>query len=57
MRNEWSDDWRSHYSAAEVYEEAQELKKAEESYKQAKELASDDRTKQVMQNRIDAINQ
>ncbi|MEP0006864.1 MAG: DUF2911 domain-containing protein [Balneola sp.] len=57
MRNEWSDDWRSHYSAAEVYEEAQELKKAEEAYKQAKELASDDRTKQVMQNRIDAINQ
>lgn len=57
MRNEWSDDWRSHYSAAEVYEEAQELKKAEEAYKQAKELAIDDRTKQVMQNRIDAINQ
>lgn len=57
MRNEWANDWRSHYSAAEVYEEADELKKAEEAYKKAKELASDDRTKQVMQNRIDALNQ
>jgi len=55
MRNIWSDDWRSHYSAAEVYEEAQELKKAEEAYKQAKELATDDRTKQVLENRIDSL--
>ncbi|MBO6621737.1 MAG: DUF2911 domain-containing protein [Balneola sp.] len=55
MRNEWSDDWRAHYSAAEVYEEAEELKKAEEAYKQAKELASDDRTKQVLQRRIDSL--
>ncbi len=55
MRKEWSSDWRAHYSAAEVYEEAEELKKAEEAYKQAKELASDDRTKQVLQRRIDSL--
>lgn len=55
MKNEWSDDWRAYYSAAEVYEEAQELKKAEKAYKQAKELASDDRTKQVLQRRIDSL--
>jgi len=55
MRKEWSSDWRAHYSAAEVYEEAEELKKAEEAYKKAKELASDDRTKQVLQRRIDSL--
>ena len=55
MRKEWSSDWRAHYSAAEVYEEAEELKKAEEAYKQAKELASDDRTKEVLQRRIDSL--
>ncbi len=55
MRKEWSSDWRAHYSAAEVYEEAEELKKAEEAYKQAKKLASDDRTKQVLQRRIDSL--
>ncbi|MEQ9090818.1 MAG: DUF2911 domain-containing protein [Balneola sp.] len=55
MSKEWPSDWRAHYSAAEVYEEAQELKKAEEAYKQAKELATDDRTKQVLENRIDSL--
>ncbi len=55
MSKEWPSDWRAHYSAAEVYEEAQELKKAEESYKQAKELATDDRTKQVLKGRIDSL--
>ena len=55
MSKEWPSDWRAHYSAAEVYEEAQELKKAEEAYKQANELAIDDRTKQVLKSRIDSL--
>ncbi|MEO9886924.1 MAG: DUF2911 domain-containing protein [Balneola sp.] len=57
MRQEWKADWRSHYSAAEVYEQAEDLKKAKEAYKKAKDLATDERTKQVMQRRIDSLNQ
>ena len=57
MRQEWKADWRSHYSAAEVYEQAEDLNKAKEAYKKAKDLATDERTKQVMQRRIDSLNQ
>ena len=57
MRNEWANDWRSHYSAAEVYEEAEENGKAEEAYKKAIELTSNDRNKQALQRRIDTLNQ
>ena len=55
MRKEWANDWRSHYSAAEVYEEAEDLKKAEEAYKKAIDLANDERTKQVLMRRIDSL--
>lgn len=55
MTNEWGKNWQSHYSAAEVYEEGGDIKKAEKAYKKAKELASDDRTKQVLQGRIDSL--
>ncbi|XWN35876.1 MAG: DUF2911 domain-containing protein [Balneola sp.] len=55
MTNEWGTNWQSHYSAAEVYEEGGDTQKAEKAYKKAKELASDDRTKQVLQSRIDSL--
>lgn len=55
MREEWSSDWRSHYSAAEIFEEAEDMKKAEEAYKKAIDLAKDDRTKQVLKRRIEAL--
>ncbi len=57
MVKKWSDDWRSHYSAAEVYEEGGDLKKAESSYKKAMDLAENERTKSVLQRRIDALNE
>lgn len=57
MVKEWGDNWQSHYSAAEVYEEGGDLKKAKEAYEKAKDLATDDRTKQAMQRRIDSLNQ
>lgn len=57
MRKEWVNDWRAHYSAAEVYETAEDSDKAKEAYSKAKDLATDDRTKQVLQSRIDRLNQ
>ena len=55
MSTEWAKDWRSHYSAAEIYETVEDFNKAEEAYKKAKGLATDDRTKQVLQRRIDSL--
>ena len=56
LTKEFGDTWRGYYSAAEIYEAAKDLKKAEKAYKKAKDLATDDRTKQVLQSRIDGLN-
>jgi hypothetical protein len=53
--SEFGDTWRGYYSAAEIYESARDMKKAEEAYKKAKELAKDDRTKQVLKSRIESL--
>jgi hypothetical protein len=55
ITNEWSKDWSSHFSAAEIHEAAGNNKMAEQFYKKAKSLASDERTKEVLQGRIDAL--
>ncbi len=56
MTKRWTDNWRSHYSAAEVYEVAGEIAKAKESYKKAIETAENERTKTALQRRLDALN-
>ncbi len=55
MTKEWSNNWQSHYSAAEVYEEGGDLKKAEISYKKAMDLTDNERNKSALQRRIDSL--
>lgn len=55
LTDEWSKDWRSHFSAAEIHEAAGNNKMAESSYKKAKGLASDDRTKEAIQSMINGL--
>ncbi|MEP1152094.1 MAG: DUF2911 domain-containing protein [Balneola sp.] len=56
LEKEWGDTWRGHYSAAEIYEVAEDSKKAESAYRKAISMAPDERTKQILQSRIDALN-
>lgn len=56
LEKEWGDTWRGHYSAAEIYEIAEDSKKAQSAYKKAMSMVPDERTKQVLQSRIDALN-
>ncbi|GAB5408679.1 MAG: hypothetical protein BalsKO_10440 [Balneolaceae bacterium] len=51
----WSDNWRSHYSAAEIFEEADENDKAKSAYQKAKELTDNEGNKYVLQQRIDQL--
>ncbi len=55
MTKEWADDWRSYYSAAEIYEVAEDVKQAKKAYKKAIDIAGNDRTKAVLQRRLDAL--
>jgi hypothetical protein len=56
LTESWSDNWRAHYSAAEIYETAKDMEKAAQAYENAIELTSNERTKQVLRQRIDALN-
>lgn len=56
LEKEWGNTWRGHYSAAEIYEIAEDSKKAQSAYKKAMSMVPDERTKQVLQSRIDALN-
>ena len=55
LTTSWPDNWRSHYSAAEIYEEASQIGKAISAYEKAIEMAGDDRTKAMLQQRIDRL--
>ena len=55
MVENWSDDWRSHYSAAEVYETAEEIEMARNAYQVAISLAENDRTKRILQQRVENL--
>ncbi|MEQ9266735.1 MAG: hypothetical protein RLN81_16010, partial [Balneolaceae bacterium] len=55
LTSSWPDNWRSHYSAAEIYEEASETEKAIKAYEKAIEMAENERTKAVLQQRIDRL--
>jgi hypothetical protein len=55
MVENWGDDWRSHYSAAEVYETAEEIEMAKSAYEMAISLAENDRTKRILQQRIEEL--
>lgn len=55
MRETWSDNWRSHYSAAEIFEEADENEQAKSAYEKAKALVPDEGSKYLLQQRIDRL--
>lgn len=55
LTSSWPDNWRSHYSAAEIYEEASETDKAIKAYEKAIEMAENERTKALLQQRIDRL--
>jgi len=57
MASEWPKDWQSHSLSAEIYEASGSKTLAMKAYKKAKHLATDDRTKQVLQSRIDSLKQ
>lgn len=51
----WPENWRSYYSAAEIFEAAGENNRAKSSYEKAKELTDNEGTKYVLQQRIDNL--
>ena len=51
----WAENWRAHYSAAEIFEEAKEIKLAKSAYQKAIELTENQRTKSLLQERIDNL--
>lgn len=55
LTNTWSDNWRSHYSAAEIFEEADENEMAKSAYQKAIDLVPNERSKSVLQQRIDRL--
>jgi len=56
MISEWSKDWRSYYLGAEIYESSGNIEMAKNAYTKAKDLSTDNRTKQVLQSRIEELN-
>lgn len=52
----WTDNWRSFYSAAEIYETANDSQKAKEAYQAAIDLVEDERTKSVLRDRMAKLN-
>lgn len=55
LTNEWANEWRSHYSAAEIFETAGENEEAIKAYEKAIELHPNERSKQVLRQRINAL--
>lgn len=51
----WADNWRSYYSAAEIFEEAGENKEAITFYEKAISLTDSENTKNRLQQRIDQL--
>ncbi len=51
----WFENWQSYYSAAEIYETANEIELAKESYLKAKELVPDENSKLLLQQRADRL--
>lgn len=56
LAKSWKDNWRAHFSAAEIYKEAGDNKKAIKAYEKARDLTENERTKNQLQARIDALN-
>ncbi len=56
LTTSWAGEWRAHYSAAEIYEVAKENEQAIKAYEKAIELHPNERSKQVLRQRIDALN-
>lgn len=55
LTDTWGDNWRSYYSAAEIFEEAEELKEAKKAYEKAIKLTDNERTRALLQERIDRV--
>ncbi len=51
----WSENWRSHYSVAEIFEAAKEIDKAINAYEKAISLAENNRTKDMLRGRISQL--
>lgn len=55
MTDTWGENWQSHYSAAEVYEAAEDIEMATKAYEMAISLVPDERSKQVLRQRIERL--
>ncbi len=55
LTDSWSSNWRSHFSAAEIFEAAQENQMAKSAYQNAMNLVTNVQTKSALQERIDRI--
>ncbi|MBO6524574.1 MAG: DUF2911 domain-containing protein [Balneolaceae bacterium] len=51
----WPENWRSYYSAAEIFETAGENNRAREAYLKARDLVTDQNSKYVIQRRTDQL--
>lgn len=55
LTTSWENEWRSHYSAAEIFETADKTDEAIKAYEKAIELHPNERSKQVLRQRINAL--
>ena len=55
LTKDWKDNWRAHFSAGEIYKKAGENKKAIKAYEKARDLTENERTKNLLQGRIDSL--
>lgn len=55
LTKDWKGNWRAHFSAGEIYKEAGENKKAIKAYEKARDLTENERTKNLLQGRIDSL--
>ncbi|RNC85640.1 MAG: DUF2911 domain-containing protein [Balneola sp.] len=54
LTSTWTDNWRSHYSAAEIYEEANDIERARSAYLKAADMA-DERSARVLRQRAEDL--
>ena len=54
LTNTWKYNWRSHYSAAEIYEEANDIARAKSAYLKAADMA-DERSARVLRQRAESL--
>jgi len=55
LTESWSDNWRAHLTAGEIFEMAEDMAAAKSAYQKAHDLATNERTKTAIKNRIDSL--